>query len=208
MKRTVSISLLVSVGVLAACGNDTAESPLLIAARGLLPDAGEKALPPSVDVVGRVALDRLKEPVMIAEMPSIDAVAAMVPYGQNGPVATWTTIEFQTVSLMGGRVIATRGLGADLMAVSGSDANRSYHLMNAANESVVIDVSCTARAAARETITLAGGEVVDTTRVDESCKGSEADFENSYWIGTGGDIRQSHQWIGPVIGQIKLQRLR
>ena len=208
--RTCAIGVL-AAAALTACGNDrggddTAIGLMRQAVAGL--GGSDSAQKPGADAIARTALTRLKEPVMVAEIPANDAVAALVPYGRNGSVETWTTIDFQTVSLRGGRIVATRGLGADLMAVSESGMRRTYHLMDAANGEMPVTVDCAPRIAGPEVITLAGGEVLRTTRVDETCSGPDAEFVNQYWAGTDGSFRRSRQWIGPQSGYVELQRLR
>lgn len=209
--RALAFSL-AAIVALSACGNDQGgdDSPLGLVTRAISGQVaqGAAAPQPTADAVAIAALSRLKGPIMVAEMPGRDAVAALVPYGQNGSVQTWTTVDFQTISLRDGRIVATRGLGADLMALGQSGAQRSYHLLDAANGEVVVIVDCAPRVAGQENVTLSGGAVVQTTRIDEPCRGEDAEFVNQYWIGTDGSLRRSRQWIGPQGGLVELQRLR
>lgn len=206
MKRLLMACLL-----LTACGNSEERTPLLVlagAARDYLrPSAAPAA--PDPNRIARAALERLQEPVTLAVLEDANAVAAMVPYGENAGVVTWTTIDSQTISLSGPRVVATRGLGADLMALENPGGARPvYHFLDAANDAYRVAPVCRATEDARERITLTSGEVVETRRVVETCKGDDASFTNLYWYESGGQVRRSRQWLGPKTGYVILDRLR
>ena len=206
--RTCAIGIL-AAAALTACGNDDDHSPLAELGGSLVAQMRTKAsVPSTVDDLALRALSRYQKPVMVGGLEARDSRAILLIYGTNGVVTTWTTSDYQTVAMRGNRVIATRGLGADLMAVSEIGMRRTYHLMDAANGDVQVTVDCAPRIAGPEVITLAGGEVVRTTRVDETCSGPDAQFVNQYWAGTDGGLRRSRQWIGPQSGYLELQRLR
>lgn len=202
-----SLSAALALVALSSCGNDTTESPLVSIGRALVV-RGEEAPAPPPDVLAQVALSSLKGPLLLAELEGADAVAVLGPFGQNGAVTTWSTEEFQTVSLEGPLVVATRGLGNDLMTVSQRGGARTYHLMDAANDPVTITVTCAIRAEPSAPAKIAGGKVISASRVSESCQGDGVEFTNTYWTKTDGVIRRSRQWLGPKTGYVELHRLR
>lgn len=193
-----------------ACGNDpNRNDPLRIAE---IFQSGEPAPQATPQQMARAALSQLKEPVMLAELDDGARVALLVPLGQNGSVRTWTTVDRQTISVRAGRVVATRGLGADLMSSSaprpGQGGRYALATLNAAHEPVRIGVECRTTSSGAKTLVLASGERLSVTHIVEECFAGETAFRNEFWRGANGQIRQSRQWLGTATGFLTLQVLR
>ena len=206
--RTIIIVLLLA---LSACGNDPNRTdPLRLA--GFFSRAGPSAQT-DPGRMARAALEALSEPLMLAVVENDGRTALLVPFGQNGPVRTWTTIDRQTISLHGPRIVATRGLGRDLMSLSASSHPAEGHsithvTLNAANEPVRVDAECRTVERGRDALTLTSGERTDVTRVSEVCRTQTASFTNTYWIARDGTPRRMRQWIGPEAGFLTIEVLR
>lgn len=214
MMRPVFLAA-ISLSVLTGCGNDRQQSVFddLRATVASTRQAGAAEMPDPREMA-KVAMTQMSEPVILAVLEDRSAVALMVPYGENRGVRTWTTIDKQTVALDGGRIVATRGLGFDLMSLEGSrrpvpgQSRRRVNTINAANENVSIDVTCDVGSPIGETITLMSGQTMPAARFTEDCRGGEHSFQNLFWVTRDGSVRQSRQWIGPGAGYLTLQTLR
>ena len=206
-----------SLGLLAACGND--DDRLLDA--DMLGQVFNREEPvaatpaQTANLVAR-ALQSLNEPVMLTIIEDRKATAIMVPYGQNGPVQTWTTQEFQTVSLERGVITATRGLGDDLMSAEttavanalrsgGGTVNRVWRTLDGTNAVIEKTATCQISSAGAETITLASGASLQTRRMVEDCGDG---IRNAYWLDGSGRVAQSRQWVGSVVGYLTQQVVR
>jgi hypothetical protein len=198
--------------LLSGCGNDPNRTDL-----ARLPGIAPKsATAPSVPAgqMATAALTQLSEPVMLATLEEPNRTALLVPLGENGAVRTWTTIDRQTISLRAGRIVATRGLGVDLMSSDasgprpGSTSVQTLTTLNSANEIVRMRASCQADSGLPENLTLASGQRIATHRLRETCRGETASWENIFWISGDGLVRQSRQKLGAETGSLTLQILR
>ena len=197
---------------LSGCGNDPNRTDL-----ARLPGITPKNSPaPTVTAqqMATAALAQLSEPVILAVLEEPSRTALLVPLGDNRAVLTWTTVDRQTISLSGGRIVATRGLGADLMSSDataprpGSTSVHSMTTLNSANETIRLRVACRIDSGSREILTLASGETISTLRLRENCRGGTDAWENDFWIAGDGLVRQSRQHLGTEIGSLTLQVLR
>lgn len=221
---TRAAGALVALALLAACGTARDEAlPKLIT--GLASRANDGAPATADQVRAQITpefLAQVTQPLLMAEIPSRDALATLVPIGVNGSWQSWASPDGVGLTLSRGILGATRGLGydllgADLTGVSGAiaagqgTATRVHSFLDGENQVDQRIWTCRYVAEGRETITLTGGAQHATTRVQETCtpNGAGTGFENTYWRGTGdGVIRQSRQWAGPQSGYVLLQQLR
>lgn len=214
--------------LLAACGNgdealDARNS--LNAGKGLfsvvLAGKGKPVpvltnLDPAIGTPVRTALEQSGLPAIAVGLPGRGYLSFMGIYGQNGPVTTWVSQTYETVSLRDGILVATRGFGPDLMTAvapelsqvsraSGS-FHRIYYYLDGADQTVSTDYDCDFAAAGKETITVLGKAYV-TRKVTESCDGPHKPFENAYWFDGSGRLRQSAQRMTPDLSLMTLQRV-
>lgn len=202
---------------LAACGSDN-ERTGISAVLDVLPRGEEETAVPDPARLAQVAMARLREPVMLTVLEDRSAVAITVPLGQGAGVRTWTTQDRQTIALRDGLVVATRGLGTDVMRAdtggvraawgSGARYERSLYTLNGANEEIEIRLACAASVGGAEPLTLASGERIAARRIAEKCTGPEGPVQNLYWIDASGEVRQSRQWLGGPTGYLTMQVLR
>lgn len=103
---------LVSLLVLAGCGNQTEISPVLGAMAGAAKalTKGKAAAAPAAEVT-RADLAKLGVPVIKGEMKSGNATFYLVPIAVKGNVQTWSTSDDLTVTFRDGVMVETRGLG-------------------------------------------------------------------------------------------------
>ncbi|QIE47924.1 YjbF family lipoprotein (plasmid) [Pseudohalocynthiibacter aestuariivivens] len=162
--------------------------------------------------------------VIFIAIPSRDAMTVMQEIERNGPYVTFGSSDRRSITLKGGIVTATRGLGNDLMssdvdavaaiirARQDGAASRVNRYLDGENYTVALDPYCQIKSEGGEQVSL--GEVhTSTTRMLESCIADKDEFrdttfQNSYQVTPGGRIVQSRQWISPLNGYIVIQSLR
>ncbi|MCQ0091847.1 YjbF family lipoprotein [Roseovarius sp. M141] len=176
---------------------------------------GRKATPaPSAQ---RIAADVAKAlaatdaPLILLVIPERQAVTVMQKLEQNRGYDTYGTADRRTVTLRGGMVSATRGLGNDIMSSDieavralvstrqAGTAQRVTRYLDGEDLTIAEVRACTVR------ITETNARI---THVSETCKGDGTDFTNTYQVTADGLITQSRQWHSPSAQYLTIQKLR
>lgn len=187
-----------------------------IANRGAAP-----ATPDPAQVAQQVAntLAATTGQVIVVSIPNRDALAVMQEIERNGAYTTYGTSDRRSLTLKGGMLTATRGLGNDLMS---ADVDGPARLIRARQEGRAERVN---RHLDGENLTLApqmicivtpGGQshitigTIDSpvTQVEETCTSLDETRTNTYRVSPDGRILQSRQWVSPLNGYIVIQQLR
>lgn len=211
---------------LAACGNQTDRGTLLKVVSGAI---GKKA-PSRAAPAGAPTQDQLKNTISealagtdrnlaIAVIEKRNAFAVLTQIETNGSVVTWASPDLRSLSTKGGLIVATRGLGFDIMS---SDLGAVRALVSARREGTALRItrvldgenqireerlSCTITRGGAQGIAV--GEIeASTIRMSETCRGVGESFENTYLVDDGGRVIQSRQWLGAENGYITWQALR
>lgn len=225
MSRTGQIGLraaglaLVAAAALSACsGGLQLQERQRGGVEGLFGLSRAEPVPPVATALPAVITP--ETPLLGARLVARDANATLAIAAVSGPVTTWRTGDGVNVNLTGPGVLqSTRGLGADLMAsdVSATIAAvssaapgtyRRMHRYLGGDLRLSRDIyDCTLAAQGPEAIEV-GGSPRRTLRFVERCEGGGARFVNTYWRDAARPvIWQSHQWVGPDVGMIEIQRL-
>ncbi|RKF12412.1 hypothetical protein D6850_18250 [Roseovarius spongiae] len=215
---------------LAACSNRAGgDVNALTVAQGVFKSLFERggASAPAPDEVARQAAGALASTtgrVIVVAIPERDVLTVMQEIERNGPYITFGTADRRSITLKGGMVTATRGLGNDLMSADvdavtalirrgETDATRRVNrYLDGENRTISLAPWCQVKPAGPGAVAL--GEVqARTTRMLESCladtgSADTASFQNSYQVDGAGRIVQSRQWISPLNGYIVIQSLR
>ncbi|KFE33267.1 lipoprotein [Thioclava atlantica] len=160
-----------------------------------------------------VAIEVVQSPQVGLEVviPSRDVSAVLLPAGRNGTVTTWRSQDNVTVAEDRGVVVATRGLGDDLMAadagptlaaLSGSRTGayrRTFRFLDAEEHARYVLMGCTISRIGPET--LAGRDLI---RHEETCKAHNFGVKNIYWTDEARAVRAARQWISPKVGMIAI----
>lgn len=164
----------------------------------------------------QAATGRGAPPVLLAEIARTGLTARLVPDGSRDGVTTWRTGQRQTLAFRGGVLIATRGLGDDLMSadVSGTLAALSSGAQDVyARRMTYLDgdaqtlsrtLTCRMGPPAVATVDSHGLAFATTLRV-EACTMPGLTVQNRYWQTSDGAMRRSDQWIGPGAGHLRLE---
>lgn len=138
-----------------------------------------------------------------------------------GEIVVWRTEDNVTLALRGGVLVATRGLGDDLLSgevairpgAPGPAGSGLRRMRNRADDNKVanLTLACELTDTGAQTIEIVGAR--HTTRhLVERCEGGGGTVVNEYWVGShagsrAGLVWQSRQWAGPGIGYLSLRRL-
>lgn len=154
---------------------------------------------------------QIQEPALQVAIPALAARARLLRSGRNGDVDTWSSRDGISLSFQQGVLVASRGLGHDLM---GADAartlvalaeggagiyRRKMRYLTGDYQSVWLAAGCSLQAAGGE-----GGLL----RMEEHCRAGNLDFTNQFWLDRNDSIVRSRQWISPQLGYIDAYRTR
>ncbi len=168
-------------------------------------------------LVTRAQLDQVETPLMAARLTGPGTFATLIPVGVNGDVVTWRSADEITLSLNQGVIVATRGLGQDLMAADVADTlrmidsetgnyTRIHTYLDGEYQTQFHAFTCR-----NETRTADQIEIVEqrhqTLRIEESCFAPEQHIANTYWVDSGGTVWKSKQWVSPSLGYMETELL-
>jgi len=191
---------------------------LSLAACGSAEQARDAAPGRSAAPLTRTRLNRFKHPLIRVRLERSGAIATLVQTATNGAHVTWTTADGVALITRDGVLSGTRGLGLDLMSSDTAEtraalamhhsghARRTMHWLNGADRMLAARYQCTIARVGAARLTLVG-RATATRHLHEICTGSQNHFRNDYWIGRGGVIWQSRQWVSPTVGHLTIQRL-
>ena len=204
--------ILAALALLAGCGNDTSKPNLAgttvqrITAKISGKDEAQPL--PTADQLRAAVTPEFRAqsgnlPLLLASSLRLPVSSIMVQAGVNGGVRTYFPPDGISFALRDGILVASRGLGTDLMSADVSqvlprvragsgEAVREHHYLDGENQEVVRRYRCR--------YARAGAEVV------ESCTGEDTSFENRYVL-RGGRIAVAAQWVSPQLGSYRLEDL-
>jgi len=209
---------------------------LLCLALLVLSACAQPVAPDLRGTITRARLDTVTTPLLLAEIPAQAAQATLIPWGenvgenvgQNVGVVTWRTGDNVSLAFAAGVIVATRGLGDDLMSAdvtgtvqalttggvgtggvgTGAAAQypRHHSYLDGENQTIFRSFLCQMGAAVPEQIN-SFGLLRDVSRRVETCYSLEETIENTYWTGSDGTLWRSRQWLGPRLGYMTTERL-
>ena len=221
--RRLVLALGLGLGV-AGCsgGTDTPTLELQVIEAGRQMIAARTA--PKVERVPltREYLDTLEDPYIEVTLERYDIFAYLKQQAVRrddtpGQVVVWRTEDNITLAMRNGVLIATRGLGGDIVSstvqVSGdrpgpASGGEKVHFVRALdNKELRVPLVCDLVDMGAETI-----EIIETRyatrRLQERCEGGGGTVVNDYWIDSrSGRVWQSRQWAGPGIGYLRIRQL-
>lgn len=216
MRRTCAVMMVLPL--LAACSNDPHKPGILADTKSIfnVTRAAGKSTPAApVQLTPALIAAAAPVPLIALTVENDGRSTVLARMASNGGVDTFSTADKITVSTRDGIVVATRGLGYDLMSVNAPSASqiargqgqhrRSYQTLDALDQIQNEIYNCALSATGSETVNVAGYSV-PTRRVSERCEGGNALIENEYFVDGAGRIRDSRQWIGPGGGFLRIKR--
>lgn len=143
-------------------------------------------------------------------IPARQADAPVRLVARNGEVETYMAADDISVSYRRGVLVATRGLGADLMAGDASATlgalqmpgegayARQMRYLTGNHQSTWIQAGCEMKTAGAD---VRGGRTL--ARYEESCIARRDRFTNLYWLDGAGQITASRQWVSAAVGYLE-----
>lgn len=187
------------------------------------------------EIAARTAPEVQRPPLTRASLDTVELAAIEVTLEQSGTqaylfeqlvrrddapgrITVWRTEDDVTLALREGVLIATRGLGGDLLSSAvqvetgrPGPAGGGAHVMHVAardNKAVPIRLACDLEDLGATTITIVE-RAHPVRHLRETCETVDgARVVNDYWVETrGGLVWQSRQWAGPTIGYLRIRQL-
>lgn len=165
----------------------------------------------------REQIDGADREIIFSAVPARGSGATLAKIGQNGAVSTYTTADAMTLSLAGGVVVASRGLGEDLMSAEAPSAaaiaagrgghERAYYFLGGLDQKRILRIACTLQQTGGATRVELVGLSFSVREITETCTGSAGTITNTYWVEPSGRIRKSRQWLSPTVGYLELELL-
>lgn len=229
LNRRLFCGLALFLGLAACSGGDgepTRNMQIITASREYIRSRlSSKPLP----VVTRAALDTLQGSFIEAVLERNGQLAYLYVSARRrddwpGEIVVWRTEDNITLALRGGVLVATRGLGGDLLSSdarvrdsvpgpAGSGARRQqFRALD--NKEVGLALACELTDLGEQTIEIVGARHA-TRHLRERCEAdsgaggiSGGVIINEYWIDSRRNlVWQSRQWAGPETGYLRLRRL-
>lgn len=223
IKPAILIAALAAMMALSGCGNapDRAKANKALA-QGVLQSVGLGAKPapaPSeaAQVAGAMAEKSGDLRMVRIAVPNVAAV--VYPVQENQGVRLWASADQRGFYFRSGVLVATRGLGGDLMqadvgpslalvrARKSGSAQRVHRYLTGDNQTDLRRLSCTIAPLGREAVQYAAMSA-QTVKMRETCEGGQTRFENLYWVTGSGKIVRSLQWQGDLGGMIEFIDIR
>lgn len=227
MRWRVKIRALALLGPLlaAACSGGRDAAPLQLelmrASQGVIA-ARTAGPPPERPPLRRADLDMLEGAFMEitrerAGQSAYLYVQAVRRDDQPGQVTVWRSEDDASFALRNGVLIATRGLGGDILSSSvqvaadrpgPADGGAHVQMIRGGDSGLQrLALACELQDLGAETV-----EIVEhrhaTRHLRQSCSGAGGEIVNDYWVdGAAGLVWQSRQWAGPHIGYLRFRQL-
>lgn len=221
---TRAFGLLALSLTLAACsvGNDVSSPGLAL--QEILIAQGKARLnrgpSPSeaVMALNRADIQRMDETVIRAQIPNFAIAALLFEAQDRDPYTIWLSPDRVSVRFRAGLVMATKGIGADLVSVEdprmvavlegreGPGAStRVNSAFNGVNGIDTTRFTCEIADLGSETVSIVGrGYPVRHLR--QSCTSPNENFVNDYWQ-QGRIVWKSRQWFNDQVGYVIFERL-
>lgn len=211
---------------LAACSGGNEERPTQLqvfeASRAAIAQRRAQKAQVARPPLTRAALDTVDVSAIEVTLERRDIFAYLIIQTERrddapGTIMVWRSEDNATVATRNGVVIATRGLGGDILSssvqVSGDapgpsgGGERIMMIRALDNKEVALPMTCDLEDLGPEPVEIV--ELVHRTRhLRERCEGGGGAVVNDYWVDShSGIVWQSRQWAGPYIGYMRLRRL-
>ena len=144
---------------------------------------------------------------MQVRIPARGADTRVTLVARNDDVETWLAVDNISVSFRQGVLVATRGLGHDLMGAGAEttlDAlagqgdeiyRRQMRYLTGDHRTTYLNAGCSMASVGAETF-----GALRLQRHEESCQARDHLFTNIFWTDGTGRIVRSQQWVSPEVG--------
>ena len=209
--------------MLTSCSNtpemETGEiKSLAILSQAIKQSNNTKRFVNSKSLLTRKQIDEAKVPILFVELPS-GQNGTLTPYPGKGIGQTWLGADGATIALDRGILIASRGMGDDLMGSFSSMPHWSkikhkstgfsrelYHITG--NNKISKQVfQCDIEKISDQEVIKIWDINFNLAKFEENCLNSSKKIKNVYYVDNQGLVRRSSQYHSETIGYIVTERL-
>ena len=169
------------------------------------------------EIVSRAKIDSANVPLLYVELQS-GQNGTLTLYPGEGKGTTWLAVDGATITFDKGVLIASRGMGSDVMGGStsipnwekiqiGDTYNRKLSYIRNDNAIYIEEFICTIKGSYANRLIDVFDVKFDTTLLVERCTSTLITIENQYFIDKFGLVRRSRQYHGQNTGYIITERL-
>jgi hypothetical protein len=167
--------------------------------------------------VTREKIDAAGVPLLFIELESGQNGTSIRYPGMNvGEV--WLGLDGATISLKNGVLIATRGMGDDLMSTSGNlpnlnqiNGSLSYEKrqtwLSEDNQVSTLTLACVITLGSQPADIEIFNKIFQVLRAEENCHSEGLSVKNLYFLDASGIVRRSKQYHSKALGHILIERL-
>ena len=221
MNKFLIIPILISM--LTSCSNtpemETGEiKSLAILSQAIKQSNNTKRFVNSKSLLTRKQIDEAKVPILFVELPS-GQNGTLTPYPGKGIGQTWLGADGATIALDRGILIASRGMGDDLMGSFSSMphwlkikhkstgfSRELYHITG--NNKISKQVfQCDIEKISDQEVIKIWDINFNLAKFEENCLNSSKKIKNVYYVDNQGLVRRSSQYHSETIGYIVTERL-
>lgn len=174
----------------------------------------DQALINAAVVADPEALRTFPAPILLVTAETLNVVAVIGPLTTRDDESVWYSADNKSVAFREGLIVGTRGLDTDLESAAVPDIRtkrgetvRDHYYRGGDEQIERIRFFCVISDKGR-----ADAQVLDriyrTRLIEEDCESGGVRFTNAYWIGEGGEIRTSRQWVSPLVGYFEVQKVQ
>lgn len=213
-----------AVAVVAGCSPEARESAIARAGQviSFVSPAAREAIEGtevSVDASAFApdAIAAAPEDYFIIGIPALSEPALGRVIARNARQITVQSQDGFTAAFADGMLVATRGLGDDLIAADttavraairagGGSVTRRHETLDGRDDIVLSTFDCVVTRVGPEEVSL-GVRSVTATKFTETCRNAEVQFENLYWIDSEGEIASSRQYVTLTVAYLRANRI-
>jgi hypothetical protein len=218
------ILALSALSILVACSS-SGTSPVVTVIKGVFlpPKAEDIPVKNAGSTLTREKIEAFGLALIRGRIEGEDISNLLTGTAVNDQYVTYVSSFRQNITMLGGLVTGTRGMGGDLLAVRAdvndpvahatptadwpSTLTRDYRFPGVGPAGKTVSVTCNLTRTADTTVTIV--EVTyEVTPFTETCTGDGVEFTNTYLAQPdSGQIWQSLQWIGDKVGYVNIDVL-
>lgn len=221
MKRfLINLSLILT---LTSCSNAPEMETGEIRALQLLKQSLKKSNPSkrffdARKLLTRKQIDAAKTPVLFVELDS-GQNGTLIPYPGQGVQQTWLGADGATITLSQGVLMASRGLGNDLMGSVSSMPpwskiknkkqiySRELNYITGNNQILKLSLKCDIQKTSKKEVIKIWEINFEVAAFEENCHKSGLEIKNIFYVDSQSIVRRSSQYHSDTIGLLHIERL-
>ncbi|PIB26648.1 hypothetical protein BFP76_12220 [Amylibacter kogurei] len=205
---SIGVAIVLSLGACSSENNVAGGGLMSDTAKQMIAERKAKRSGVKPKPLSRASIANVKQSIAQISVPKAGVKSLFTMVSQNGSNRTFLNKGGKTFTIRNNKLVATRGLEYDLMAMGTSGQKmRTYRYLTPENHLAEIQFSCEFEGQTSDTITIVEKNYT-LTRVEEFCKSPTHAFKNRYWISqASGKVWKSQQWISPQMGHAIIEIL-